>query len=1002
MCCVPTDDAKSVTTAGEPRAMSNGDARRCTTRGGALRAALLVAVSLRLTPAGAFSVFRAPENVPTRLPNGYYASWKGLAGSGDLKRAVAIHGGFSAAGQNGRIWYSNSYGQNWWDIATQTSDQEFIQADQYGTPRSSQPWRDVCMSGDGKQMLAVGYNVWIGNQSSGVVHGKTRGDGYGENPFVWTKVVSQPICAHPPGHTSACDQNTVNAGSREWKIALCSSDFKRLLVGVNGANGHLYASDNYGRDWTQLTPTQKWNAGAMSGDGQHIVVSESSDSLQTSQFVSQAVGDLWVSHDFGATFSEMGAATAVGASQRNWNIYGGDGTGVDISDDGQRIVAAHKRLVQYASTLHETLLWYSDDGGSAWASLTSPTPVADSTTAQWQAVALASGAGQTRIVACAKPNGCFWTDDESGSAWNPVSVSLPYKGPQHLRCNDQTWCNGGCFEETFAVLLSETGDTLLAGCSQGPFWSSSSVLPDFMLSALSGALGQPTSGGQDVHLAGIKLVGSSFSATYGPPSDPNRYNASACTRVSDEQVTCVPGAGVGTGLYWTFTIDGRVSQPLLATAFAYQGPTITGVTVTGSGGGGGTLEKDGSSTVDVSGTNLGPTCQDGCVSATLGNSADTPGLGHGSVTCDVVTAHVLLRCQTPPGTGTGFRWIVTVGGQASPASSATTDYAKECACPNGGVARPGADCAADGDVRCASCNGNYFLYDNGTHTETCQAWSPPCASSEYESTAPSNVADRACAQKACACANGGTGAVGDSCPNHGDAKCTACTGTYFLNVSECQSWSVCESDQTETSVPSNVADRGCARALSPSPSSLSATTGVATDAPSTGAPSNVVGPSPSSGLGESSVTTSSASANTPGPSLDNTGSGTGTTAGMDVSAASPSPSPSSPSSSSLSLSSSSPSGSGGKTDTTDAPADEIESGAGSSGNNNSAAMFGALGGGVLLLVGLLAFLKTQKDKKKQKQLNQSEAGGVAGKMQKDTRVVPSQADVAGVRSWGRD
>ena len=52
-------------------------------------------------------------------------------------------------------------------------------------------------------------------------------------------------------------------------------------------------------------------------------------------------------------------------------------------------------------------------------------------------------------------------------------------------------------------------------------------------------------------------------------------------------------------------------------------------------------------------------------------------------------------------------------------------------CPNGVSA--GDDAATEGETKCASCTGDFYLAED----ETCEAWSAACGDDAFESTVPS-------------------------------------------------------------------------------------------------------------------------------------------------------------------------------------------------------------------------------------------------------------------------
>ena len=62
-----------------------------------------------------------------------------------------------------------------------------------------------------------------------------------------------------------------------------------------------------------------------------------------------------------------------------------------------------------------------------------------------------------------------------------------------------------------------------------------------------------------------------------------------------------------------------------------------------------------------------------------------------------------------------------------------------------------------------------------------------------------------------ACANGGTAATGTNCPSDGAAKCTACSGAFFLDGTTCSAHVVnCDAQgKVVQTAASNTADAVC-------------------------------------------------------------------------------------------------------------------------------------------------------------------------------------------------
>ena len=127
-------------------------------------------------------------------------------------------------------------------------------------------------------------------------------------------------------------------------------------------------------------------------------------------------------------------------------------------------------------------------------------------------------------------------------------------------------------------------------------------------------------------------------------------------------MSCTIAEGSGKDYQVQVDVAGQRSSPSSSLSpFRYSTPEITDVVVTGSDS---VMKTNGDSNITISGTNFGPACT-GCVSADYSSGSNAY-----SSTCDVVgNTHDTLSCSTEAGVGEGHSWVVTVGTQASNASS---------------------------------------------------------------------------------------------------------------------------------------------------------------------------------------------------------------------------------------------------------------------------------------------------------------------------------------------
>ena len=126
-----------------------------------------------------------------------------------------------------------------------------------------------------------------------------------------------------------------------------------------------------------------------------------------------------------------------------------------------------------------------------------------------------------------------------------------------------------------------------------------------------------------------------------------------------------------------------------------------------------------------------------------------------------------------------------------------------CSCP-GGTA--GTGCISNGQVKCTSCNSNFYL--DGIGCKTCGTGS--CPSGQYVSQPCTTTQDRVCIDKQCTCDHG-VGGAGTACPTNGQAKCTSCNSNYYLDGIVCKTCGTgsCPSGQYVSQQCTTTQDRVC-------------------------------------------------------------------------------------------------------------------------------------------------------------------------------------------------
>ena len=187
------------------------------------------------------------------------------------------------------------------------------------------------------------------------------------------------------------------AGDVNGNWLACASDAagQRLFAGDNG--GRIWMSGDYGETWSERGPVptslgRNWQACASDADGSTLIAAVYG-------------GRLYRSTNFGTSWSA--AAPGGLTADQNWKAVASDA-------DGSALVAA----------VYGGRLWLSVNGGASW-SEPRPTGDADQT---WQAVACdASG---LRIMALVR-NGRAYASGDAGATWSEVrpagDASRPWK-----------------------------------------------------------------------------------------------------------------------------------------------------------------------------------------------------------------------------------------------------------------------------------------------------------------------------------------------------------------------------------------------------------------------------------------------------------------------------------------------------------------------------------------------------------------------------------------------
>ena len=184
-----------------------------------------------------------------------------------------------------------------------------------------------------------------------------------------------------------------------------------------------------------------------------------------------------------------------------------------------------------------------------------------------------------------------------------------------------------------------------------------------------------TEGGESITLNGLNFgpanAGNIEQVTFGAGNGTEyTVNPSSCrVSVAHQQITCTTTKGGGKHHKWVVTIAGQRST---VPTTSYQRPIIVSI----SGQGASDANMIGGETVTITGDNFGPLPsfnQKPFLNSVFYGPATDPYL-YQAKACVVTISSTAISCTTVPGNGKLLRWTVTVAGQSSPLSMATTSY----------------------------------------------------------------------------------------------------------------------------------------------------------------------------------------------------------------------------------------------------------------------------------------------------------------------------------------
>jgi hypothetical protein len=147
--------------------------------------------------------------------------------------------------------------------------------------------------------------------------------------------------------------------------------------------------------------------------------------------------------------------------------------------------------------------------------------------------------------------------------------------------------------------------------------------------------------------------------------------------VAHSQINCTSVAGVGVDQSWTVLVGGQTSHQSVNTT-RYNAPKLRHFNASGSPTALHFLDTLGGQVLFINGSDFGPKLSDNLVLGKYQN-AELHGLAGSTfhaLSCEVLVAHELVRCETNEGIGMDQKWTLTIGHQESYGHTLTTSYAR--------------------------------------------------------------------------------------------------------------------------------------------------------------------------------------------------------------------------------------------------------------------------------------------------------------------------------------
>jgi len=266
-----------------------------------------------------------------------------------------------------------------------------------GSP--TKDWRSISVSDDGTKIVAVSTNsLWTSSNSGSTWTERLPWGNWnsvklsadGSKIFATTRS-NQNSYVHISNDFGATWTTTRPSGYECWdlcQVAISSDGSKVFLLLYNGG---IYVSNDSGSTWTQTNTNRlAWTTIASSSDGRYVIAGQ-----ETTRY-------LYKSSDYGQTWNQLTGADS----------FNGEWVSVDISDDGQKLVA----------TAYNNNLFTSADGGTNWTrrSAVSGTSTRVATSSNGNVI-VASIYGSSFKVST--DSGATWDSDTTNRYWFPAAVT---------------------------------------------------------------------------------------------------------------------------------------------------------------------------------------------------------------------------------------------------------------------------------------------------------------------------------------------------------------------------------------------------------------------------------------------------------------------------------------------------------------------------------------------------------------------------------------------------